>query len=211
MPALPARRIALGALCAAFLAGITGPTAMAVDSAPEHHRATSSDALLVQVRNLDAHEDDLAPVADLLEAVLEADAGQLPAAEAGELGEAAKDALEEAAAQTPAATATPTAPAPATDTLLPGTEADPMSDALDAVREAVDSLVDALLSDQAEDADQISSSVDDLLTEVEDLVDELTGGEPQMSILPAPAQGPVLPVVTLPALTSPASVLLPAS
>lgn len=217
MRALPARRIALGALCAAFLAGVTGPTAMAADSAPGHHRATSSDTLLVQVRNLDAHEDELAPVADLLEAALEADDGRLHPAEAARLGEAAKDALKEAAEQAPAATATPAAPAPTTDTLLPGAGADPTSDALDAVREAVDSLLDLLLSDDAEDADQVPSSVDDLVTRVDELVDVLIGDEPQVSILPAPAgaapsvQGSLLPVVTLPALTSLTPVLLPAS
>ena len=34
MRALPARRIALGALCAALLAGVTGPAAMAADTRP---------------------------------------------------------------------------------------------------------------------------------------------------------------------------------
>ncbi|GGV56870.1 hypothetical protein GCM10010294_02970 [Streptomyces griseoloalbus] len=241
MRALPARRVALGALCAAFLAGVTGPTAMAADPAPGQHRATSSDALLVQVRNLDAHEDELAPVVDLLEAALEADDGHLSPAEAGRLGEAAKDALEKVAAQapadtdppattdtpaapdtpattdTPTAADTPAAPDPAVDTLLPDTAADPTSDALDAAGEAVDSLVDLLLSDDAEDADQVPWSVDDLLTRVDDLVGVLVGDEPQVSILPAPAgtapsaQGSLLPVVTLPALTSLTPVLLPAS
>lgn len=53
MRALPARRIALGALCAALLT-TTGPTAFAVDSLPGQDPAASSAALLAWVPHSEA-------------------------------------------------------------------------------------------------------------------------------------------------------------
>ncbi|MGC2999789.1 hypothetical protein ACPF8X_15835 [Streptomyces sp. G35A] len=260
MPALPARRLALGACCAALLVGITAPTATAADSAREHTRVASVDALLAQARSLDTDAGELTPVVDLLQAVLGAGNRHLPPSEARRLGEAAKEALKEAeaaeakdgpkeeeAAKTPATTATPEASAPAVavtlpadtlpadtedtlpadtedtlpadteDTLPADTEDTLTSDLVDAVREAVDRLVTLLLSNDEEDAAEVPSSVDHLLTEVDKLVDALVGTEPQVSILPAPAdvdpsaQVPLLPPLTLPALTPLTSVLLPSS
>ncbi|MFF7854763.1 hypothetical protein [Streptomyces sp. NPDC007904] len=240
MPALPARRLALGACCAALLVGITGPTAMAADPAREHTRVASVDALLAQARSLDTDAGELTPVVDLLQAVLGAGNRHLPPSEARRLGEAAKEALKEEGAEaaeakdgpqeevakTPATTATPEASAPAVadtlpadteDTLPADTEGTLTSDLVDAVREAVDRLVTLLLSDDEEDAAEVPSSVDHLLTEVDKLVDALVGAEPQVSILPAPAdvapsaQVPLLPPLTLPALTPLTPVLLPSS
>ncbi|MFD8520661.1 hypothetical protein ACFV2D_11665 [Streptomyces capillispiralis] len=232
MRALPARRIALGACCAALLVGITGPTAMAADAA----RVASSDTLLVQARNLAAHDRDLTPVADLVEAVREADGGHLPPGEARQLGEAAQEALEAAMTRTRAAVPgdtdtdaeggrAVTAPATETPTTETGadteTEADveteATSDLLDALREAVQGLVDLLLSTDEEDTAQVPSSVDGLLTHLGNLVDALIGTEPQASVLPAPAttapqtQVPLLQGVTLPVLTPLTSLLLPRS
>ncbi|MET8246325.1 hypothetical protein ABZV31_19020 [Streptomyces sp. NPDC005202] len=59
MRGLPARRIASTTLCAPLLVGITGPVAMAADSARERGHAAAShapvpgaDALLAQARSL---------------------------------------------------------------------------------------------------------------------------------------------------------------
>ncbi|XMA37134.1 hypothetical protein O1157_12335 [Streptomyces albogriseolus] len=78
MRALPARRIALGALCAALLATTTGPAAFAADSHPGQDPAVSSAALLARVSHPEAAPGDLAPVADLIKAVLASPDGQLP-------------------------------------------------------------------------------------------------------------------------------------
>ncbi|MFH8503907.1 hypothetical protein [Streptomyces flaveolus] len=162
MRALPARLIAPGVLCAALLTGVTGvtgPAAWAADTAPEHHRATTSAALLDQVRAIDANEHGLAPVVDLLKAVLEADGGRLPAAEARKLGDAAKDALAKAADEDPAPTTGTTATSESSSVTTSGgtvvtVTGDELSDEeLAALREAVDSLLDLLQSGTATSTD----------------------------------------------------------
>lgn len=198
MPALPARRLALGACCAALLVGITGPAAMAADPARERTPAASSDTLLVQVRSLHADEGELAPVADLLEAVLAADGGRLSSAEAAKLGAAAKEALQKAAEKARKDTTTPAAPAPATtttpaapnpdddDTPLTDDDADDTTDDTtgDATEDATDDADDATddtTTDDAADADaNADDAVDDetelsndLLDTVSDAVDDL--------------------------------------
>ncbi|MFF9451557.1 hypothetical protein [Streptomyces flaveolus] len=154
MRALPARLVAPGVLCAALLAGVTGP-ARAADTAPEHHRAATSAALLGQVRAIDAGEHGLAPVVDLLKAALEADGGRLPAAEARKLGDAAKDALAKPADEDPAPTTGTTATSESSSVTTSGgtvvtVTGDELSDEeLAALREAVDSLLDLLQSGTA--------------------------------------------------------------
>jgi hypothetical protein len=236
MRALPARPIALGALCAALLAGVTGPVAMAADTASEHNSLVSSDTplpsaqtLLGEVKNLNARGAGLAPVADLLTAAVESDDRALAPAEAEELGEAAKDALEKAAEKTAATKAA--TQAPATELLVPATGADLIGDALDAVQKAVDDLLGSVFAEDADDAEDVADAedatdltapaLDQLLAEVSKLVDALTVSDPTVSTLPAPATQPstspsavtlpALPAVTLPAFTPPAPVLLPAS
>ncbi|MGA5516622.1 hypothetical protein ACPCK2_10225 [Streptomyces pseudogriseolus] len=169
MRALPARRIALGALCAALLTTITGPTASAADSLPGRDRAASLVARLPQT---DTAPTDLTPVTDLVRAVLAAPGGQLPAAEARRLAAAAREAIDRAANDDPSSTSstssttvtvvsgssTPVTPAlpgtaaPATGVLLPTTEEDgtPAVD-LGALREAMENLLNVLLpkADQA--------------------------------------------------------------
>ncbi|GAA3161329.1 hypothetical protein GCM10010451_06640 [Streptomyces virens] len=176
MRALPARRIALGACCAALLVGITGPTAMAADAAREHTRAVSSDTLLAQVGNLDAHEHELTPVVDLLKAVLEADGGQLPPDEARRLGEAAKEALADAVAKsqaTAARTTVPSAPpAPVTDPLPVETDTDTDTDTeADTEAEAVPA--ETLPAPQTLPADAEPQLVGDLLGALREAVDSL--------------------------------------
>ncbi|MGA5413926.1 hypothetical protein [Streptomyces pseudogriseolus] len=169
MRALPARRIALGALCAALLTITTGPTASAADSLPGRDRAASLVARLPQT---DTAPTDLTPVTDLVRAVLAAPGGQLPAAEARRLAAAACEAIDRAANDGPSSTSstssttvtvvsdssTPVTPAlpgtaaPATGVLLPTTEEDgtPAVD-LGALREAMENLLNVLLpkADQA--------------------------------------------------------------
>ncbi|MBL3666388.1 hypothetical protein JL475_10370 [Streptomyces sp. M2CJ-2] len=229
MRALPARRIAFGALCAVLLVGVTGPAALAVDSAGERSQAAVPGTPLVQVRNSDVRGDEFTPVVDLLTAVTRADDGRLSAAEARALGEAAKDALEKAEAKQQATRVMPFASAPAPGVLLPTAETDPVSDVLDDLWDAVDRLLDLLLpgddtmSDAADEeateetadvvdhevteeidkildeilgeieaeaddttddtADPTLSWLDDLLTEMEELIDELSAGDPQVSVV----------------------------
>lgn len=187
MCALPARRIASSALCAALLAGITGPAAMAADSTREHSHVASpearlpgADARLALVRKIGG---ELTPVADLLKAVLEEDDGQLPKAKAKKLGVAAKGALAKVAAKDSAKDVV-VLPAPARHTVEFRTSersaADDTSDALDALEEALDSLLDAITSGVDT---EVLPSVDDLLTEVDSLLDGLL--DIGLSILPA--------------------------
>lgn len=230
MRALPARRIALGALCAALLAGLAGPAAMAADTAAEHDRAASSAALLAQVRTVDRVENGLAPVVDLLEAVLGTDDGRVSSAEVGKLGDAAKEALAKAADEDPVATTgttttetTTTEPSPSQsvtttdDTQLTVSGDYLTSEELAALREALDSLLELLRPDTDATTDADGSTTreptpgSELVARVHDLVDALLGTGPQASTLPAPAapaQTPLLPGVTFPALTS---LLLPSA
>ncbi|CAL9295187.1 hypothetical protein ACFU46_21615 [Streptomyces griseoincarnatus] len=161
MRALPARRIALGALCAALLVTTTGPAALAAGSHPGQDPAASLAARLPQTETA---RTDLAPVTDLVHAVLSAPGGQLPLAEAQRLAAAAREAVARAAADDPSSTSvtvinsssTPATPAlpgattPTTGVLLPTAEEDTTPAAttdslLGAVREALDNLLDLLL------------------------------------------------------------------
>lgn len=139
MRALPARRIASTALCAALLVGLAGPAAVAADPARERAHAASraplpdADALLAQVKSLGDLGGVLTPVTDLLNAVLKADNGRLSAADAAALGTAVKDAIAEVTETAPvspgtgtSASTAPTAPAPST---LPATPAVPATPA----------------------------------------------------------------------------------
>ncbi|MET9989019.1 hypothetical protein ABZ061_05560 [Streptomyces mutabilis] len=120
---LPARRIATTALTAGLLIGLSGPAVMAADgdSVRERTHAASraplpdAEELQSQVGSLAGLGGVLTPVTDLLNAVLKADNGRLPAEEADELAAAVKEALAEA----DAADADDAATAPGTTT--PGT------------------------------------------------------------------------------------------
>ncbi|CAL9440900.1 hypothetical protein SUDANB60_02224 [Streptomyces sp. enrichment culture] len=175
MRALPARRIALGALCAALLVTTTGPAALAADSHPGQDPAASLVARLPQT---DTARTDLTPVTDLVRAVLAAPDGRLPLAEAQRLAAAAQEAVARAATDDPSSTsvtvvsnsstlATPALPGattPATGVLLPTAEQDTTPAAitdstLGAVREALDNLLDLLLP-KSEPADADSASTE---------------------------------------------------
>ncbi|CAL9447769.1 hypothetical protein OG986_11515 [Streptomyces cellulosae] len=270
MRALPARRIAFGALCAALLTTTTGPTALAADAHPGQDPAVSLAARLPQT---DTARADLTPVTDLARAILSAPDGRLPLTEAQRLATAAREAVERAGVDDPAAAATntpallapllPGAPASASNVLSPTAEEDDGTGALGAVREALDKLLDLLLpkpdqaaadstattTDEASSTSETSvsgttesteategttatdetavadaadaaaeaaaeealTSTDELLARVEELLDALTGTDPQTATtLPAPAE-PAESATSpglLPALTS---LLLPNS
>ncbi|MFH8450532.1 hypothetical protein ACH4CD_14945 [Streptomyces fungicidicus] len=266
MGPLPARRFALGALCAALLAGVTGPAAMAADTAPVRDRAASSALLLARAGTVDARQHGLTPVVDLVRAVLEADDGRLSTAEARRLGDAARAAVTKAADEDPVATTDATLPAPpdttTSATVLTTTEDDLTPEELADLREALDDLMEMLLPGATTSTDtpaapdtetdtaattepsteaeteteteteedtstedaaeatvaanlataQAPAMVDELLARVDSLLAALLGTEPETaSTLPAPAgpaQTPLLPGLTLPALTS---VLVPSS
>ncbi|MEV5954318.1 hypothetical protein AB0M11_11180 [Streptomyces sp. NPDC051987] len=198
MRALPARRLASTALCAALLAGITGPAALA---APAHERGRATartpvpgaDALLGRTRSLGGLTALLGPVTALLTAVLEADRGQLTPDRAARLADAAKAAiarLTEAAAapalpSTPALPSVPAAPAVAAAAaaqakgLGAAPAEDLAGDALKALRTAIDNLVKAVTSG---DAGQVAPAADAVLTGVVDYLAALLLG----GTLPAP-------------------------
>ncbi|MFJ8590724.1 hypothetical protein [Streptomyces sp. NPDC093598] len=184
MCALPVRRIASGALCAALLVGITGPVAMAAESSRGHGhvapetRLPGADVRLAQIEKLNWGE--LTPVADLLTAVLRDDNGTLPPAEARKLGAAAKAALTEAAAKDAETSLMSTVvrlPAPALPAAVPGVSvpraADPVTDLLDLVLGTVDGLLQVITSGLG----GVLPAVDGLLNGVGDLLGALTGGD----------------------------------
>ncbi|MBT3151161.1 hypothetical protein HTV45_09715 [Streptomyces sp. CHD11] len=227
MRALPPRRLALGTLCAALLATTTGPAALAADSVPERDRTVSAAALRAQARAADAHPSDLSPVVALVKAVLAADGGQLPPDRARVLGEAARAAVAGAAdddpstsitmttvttatssstAQSAAPATTPALTDPAAGLLVPAAGTTGLADeALGAVRETLDGLLDLLLpkdataattgqetataaeedsvaaTDEESAPAQEPTAADDLLTRVDDLLDALLGADPEAS------------------------------
>ncbi|KAA0921876.1 hypothetical protein [Streptomyces apricus] len=117
MRALPVRRTAASALCAMLLLGVAAP-AVAADHDPAHGDrartvrapAPEAAALLAQTAALGDVAGVLKPVTELLSATLEAEKGQLPAADAAKLSEAVKQAIAKAAATTPNAPQTPADP-----------------------------------------------------------------------------------------------------
>ncbi|ANP55155.1 hypothetical protein J2Z21_003350 [Streptomyces griseochromogenes] len=196
MGGLSVRRIASTALCAGLLAGVTGPAAVAADSGQERVQAAShapvpgADALLKQVTSLGNLGTVLTPVTNLLNAVLKADNGQLPADQAAQLVQAAKDAIAKVSGA---------APATAEATQTPGVKvrADLTSDALAALIKALDALLKAVTSG---DASQVVPAVNGVLTGLVNYLAALllSGG------LPAPNL-PGLPSLPLPPLPVPAS------
>ena len=143
MRALPARRIASAALCAALLVGIAAPAAVAARERTQpsfRGPVPGADALLPQVKTLGDLGGVLTPVARLLNAVLKADGGQLPVVEAQKLGDAVKDAI---AKVTPVKTKAV------------------KGDALAALKKAVDALLSAATSG---DADKVPPAVSGMVT-----------------------------------------------
>ncbi|MFJ4719097.1 hypothetical protein [Streptomyces luteogriseus] len=207
---LPARRIATSALCATLLLGVTGPAAVAADSAsaPAHTQAASrapvpdADALLGQVQSLGDLGGVLVPVADLLTAVLKADGGQLPHSQAAELSTSVQDAIDHATANAPAPAATPGTTAPGSPlpqaSTLPAPVDDPAGtpvgladEALAALEKATDGLFKAATSD---DAAQVTPAVNAVVAGLVNAVAAtLVGSElpaPDLAGLPSLPQAP---------------------
>lgn len=206
MRGLPARRIASSALCAALLVGIAAPAALAVDGASAreqrvqaaaHAPVPGADALLAPVKSLGDLGTVLTPVTDLLNAVLKADNGRLPAAEAGTLGKAATDALAKVSATVPTAPATQAAPALPTLAkkswdVRPRAAADLTGDALAALQKAIDALLQAVTSG---DVSQVVPAVTNVVSGlVSTITATLLGGSLPASDLPGlPMSTPSLP------------------
>ncbi|MFK4146356.1 hypothetical protein [Streptomyces sp. NPDC004065] len=191
MPALPARRIASGAACAALLVGITGPAAAAAAAGPAAARTHAArpdtrlpgaDALLAKVRELGAHRKEVTPVTRLLTAVLEADRGHLPAAEARKLGDDAKRALSRLPATARAKGVLPPAAGrgAAAAGALGRLAADPTDDALEALGKAVDELVQAITADAAA---QVSSATADAAAQISSGTAGTTGEVSSVTVL----------------------------
>jgi hypothetical protein len=186
MRGLPARRVASTALCAVLLVGM-GPAAVAADPPRERaHPASAAsraplpdaDALLAQVKGLGDLGGVLTPVTGLLNSVLKADNGQLPAAEATKLHTAVRDAIAKATTPVPALPATP----------VPAS-ADVIGDALAALQKAIDELIKAVTSG---DAGQVAPAVDDSVTSlVNTVAATLLGGKLPAPSLPGPPSLPV--------------------
>ncbi|MBZ6137977.1 hypothetical protein [Streptomyces olivaceus] len=197
---LPARRIATSALCAGLLIGLSGPAVMAADGDPvrERTRAASlaplpdAEELQGQVGSLAGLGDMLAPVTDMLDAILKADSGRLSATDADKLAAAVKDALAKAdaadtgtdtgdAATTPG-TSTPAQPPAAPDADTPVTlpapvtaqSDDPAAAAPDLAATAYAELqkqVDALTeATTAGDAAKVSPAVKEVVTGIVNVV-----------------------------------------
>ncbi|MFF7866155.1 hypothetical protein ACFZCT_06790 [Streptomyces qaidamensis] len=194
---LPARRIATSALCATLLLGVTGPAAVAADSAsaPEHTHAASrapvpdADELLGQVGSLGDLGGVLVPVADLLTAVLKADDGQLPHSQAAKLSTSVQDAIDHATATATAPTAPGAAPQssplPQASTLPAPVEdgaelpEDLAAEAMTALEKSTEELLKAVTSG---DAAQVTPAVDAVVAGVVNAVAATLVG----SRLPAP-------------------------
>jgi hypothetical protein len=193
---LPARRIATPALCATLLLAVTGPVAVAADSAAAPERAHTAsrapvpdaDALLGQVEGLGDLGGVLTPVADLLTAVLKADGGQLPPSQAAKLSTSVQDAIDQATAS-PAATApgttAPDSPLPQASTLPAPVEDRAevpeglVTEALDALEKATGGLLKAVTSGESA---QVTPAVNAVVTSlVNTVAATLVGSE-----LPAP-------------------------
>ncbi|MFF3907155.1 hypothetical protein ACFYZJ_14435 [Streptomyces sp. NPDC001848] len=184
MPALSARHLASTAVCATLLLGITGPAAMAADHDAPRGRTHDSaplpgpDVLLPRVQRLAEADRAVAPVSELLKAALTADNHRLPAKEAARLAKAAEDSITKITPPTPA----PTVPIPARN--------DSQSDALAALRKAVDDLAAAATSGNAGQVLPAATTVLNKLINV--LVASVTGAVTMPSLPSLPSLAPSL-------------------
>ncbi|MQY32397.1 hypothetical protein SRB17_03450 [Streptomyces sp. RB17] len=170
----PVRRVASTVLCAALLAGVTGPAAFAADATPHRNRAAAqepvpgADKLLTHVNSLGLFGTVLQPVSTLLDAVLKADRGQLSADQANRLVKAAKDAVAKAGAAAPG---TSTGSAAQGELSLAGRNGS-VSEAQVTLTKAIDTLQKAATDGQG---DQVSGAVHGVLSGLLGLLTSLLG------------------------------------
>ncbi|MET7360447.1 hypothetical protein ABZS76_18630 [Streptomyces sp. NPDC005562] len=209
MRALPVRRIATPALCAALLIGAAGPALAAHgdtsrDETPAARTAPAPDpkALLGQAQQLSGLGGVLTPVTDLLTAVLKAKDGKLPPQDVKKHADAVKKALA-AAAKPPAKAAGDPAAA------LPQTPAAPQPPAMGAQHDSHGLNGRALMDPKADAVAALQKSVDALLKAA-------TAGDPKALVAAVPPvltglvntvaatlQGGGLPAPNLPGLPKP--------
>lgn len=211
MRALPARRIATSVLCASLLLGAAGPVIAAENDSPHGSAQAAArapvpgaDALLAQIKTLGDVGGVLTPVTALLDAVLKADNGQLPAAEATKHADAVKAAITAATAAAPKAPALPKTPAVPEAPAVPKTmssndkaaAADLKADALKALQSAVDALLKAAAGG---DVGAVVTAVPVVLTSLVNLIAAtLLGGGLPVPNLPGLPALPKLPTDALP-------------
>ncbi|RSN44253.1 hypothetical protein DMH12_31855 [Streptomyces sp. WAC 04229] len=233
---LPARRIATTALCAGLLIGLSGPAVMAADGESARERTHAvSQAPLPDLAELQSQVADLAglggvltPVTDLLNAILKADDGRLPATEADQFAAAVKDALAKAEAAdadaddtvnlpgttTPAQPPTVTAPQAGNPVTLPApvvaedqtaAASDLTATAYADLQKRIDALVKATTAGNAE---QVSPAIDEVMTGIVNVVAAtLVGnGMPAADLAGLPAL-PAAPEATTPDAAVPANPL----
>ncbi|NNN34364.1 hypothetical protein HLK59_29170 [Streptomyces sp. S3(2020)] len=198
MRALSARRLASAAVTATLLIGITAPAAVAVDSESKRERVEEAakaplpgvDGLLAQTKTLGDLGGLLAPVTDVLNAVLKADDGQISPDLATQLLDALKAAIAKILAVVPVpvpvplptdppATTVPTTP-PATTTPeapLPL----PVPVPLPALPLPADKSADDA---KAPSADAVGDALTALQTAVSELLAAATSGDPT-KVVPA--------------------------
>ncbi|MDX3697695.1 hypothetical protein PV726_47515 [Streptomyces europaeiscabiei] len=217
MRVLPARRLAVSALCATLLLGVSAPAALAADVESARDRARSAapvpsvDSLQSQLKGLGALGGVLKPVTDLLDAVVKADNGRLSDDQATKLGKAVQDAIVKAKAEAPvtppaalpadpAAPAVPNTPPSATKPTVPGAPVVPSAPA--APQQAV--TLPAFDHGLAQPAGRTAAApVTDALTALQAAVDTLlkaVGSGDSAQVLPA-ATGVVNSLVELIAAT----------
>ncbi|MDT0469020.1 hypothetical protein [Streptomyces gibsoniae] len=176
MRVLPARRFASSALCAMLLIGITGPTALAADHASARGRVPAETAPLPPSADVLVR-----PVADLLNAVLTANHGRIPADQAVRLGKAVDDAIAKVSMASPSVNA-------------PDAGED---DAIADLRQSTDKLLAAATSD---DTSQVAPTATRVLN---DLVKVLGAGFVSGELMPLPNPSDLSAPTSLPAVPSP--------
>ncbi|MEU8588060.1 hypothetical protein AB0C59_13845 [Streptomyces sp. NPDC048664] len=185
---LPVRRLASSALCAVLVLGTAGSAAVAADTSPRGRTEVTApvgsvDGLRARIRDLADAGGVVPPVADLLNAVLKAHDGRLPADRAAKLGKAVRDAIAKASG-------TAGSPSP---TLSPV-----QANALAALQDAVDKLIATVT---AGDTGRVLPAAANVLTSlVKVVLSGVAGGRvpslPDLPTLPPMPPLPPMPTVT---------------
>jgi hypothetical protein len=192
MRAPSARRLASAAVTATLLIGITAPAAVAADAESKSERIEEAakaplpgvDGLLAQVQTLGSLGSVLAPVTDVLNAVLKADDGQVSPEQATQLLDTVKAAIAKVTAAAPAPVPLPTDPPATTTPAIPPVTTTP-TDALPLPVPALPLPADKSADDaKAPSAEAVGDALAALQTAVGDLLAAATSGDPT-TVVPA--------------------------